>query len=338
MTKIERIIVYSTLVVAFVLVAIFDFNISTALYQPSNVFGQLFEILAEIPVFFLLTLCCVVIAFHHPKPNKAVHWILFIGFLLAGAGVAFYCGVHSSKLLPRTFFHGMSGGIKWVVRLLVAAVVYGLAFIPARLVKKENGPSAFLFCIFFLVSVAICLGLMQGLKMIWLRPRFRTLMALQESGAIADVKSFWLPVWKPQFYTSFARYKVGGDYGFTQEQITKTISILGTDSWSTEEFYSFPSGHTMNSIVLLGFGYVLRLSPKFHDSKRAGIVFRCCIYVFALLAALSRIVRGAHCATDVVTGYLIGFLVFDLCSTFFYERFLKVRFAPGKPIVAEAEE
>ncbi len=328
MSKIERIALYSTLGVIFILALVFDLAITKALYEPTNGFGRFWEAFAEVPAFAVGCFGLCLIAFHHPKPSVMIHRFFLIGGLALAAGVAIYCGYHNNKYVMRAFMLNYGTGIKILVIALISMATFALGFFPARLIKKERSGEAFLLGIFILAVFACTLLLMQGLKMIWLRPRYRTLVALQDAGAIGSADSFWLPLWHPQFFTSFAKYEAGGEYGFTQEQINKAVELLGITKWGKDEFYSFPSGHTMNTLAMLALCYVPRLFPQADKKEKLPLFIRICVYAFAVMIAFTRILRGAHNLSDVTLGFLLSGLVFDLGSHFLYERFLRERFLP----------
>ncbi len=323
MNRLERIIVYSSLLVFFILAAIFDLQITQGIYAPNNGFGKTFEILGSLPSYVLGVFAAMLIAFFRPKKNVVAARVVFWIFLVLGAGIAFYGGYHGVDLINRVTGWGLSGAGKWFLVLGLAAVLFGLGLLPIHFIQKiGNVEQAFLFGIFLAVIMACTVGWMQIVKMIWLRPRFRTLMALQEAGAITNAADWWLPFFHPQFFTSFDKYKAGGAYGFTQAQIDKAVSILGTNKWGMEEFYSFPSGHTMNTFPFICLCYLPNLLPKLKSQKHFGLIVRLCVYGFTLIVGLSRMVRGAHNATDILAGFFFAFLIFDLGSTFLYKRFL----------------
>lgn len=75
---------------------------------------------------------------------------------------------------------------------------------------------------------------------------------------------------------------------------------------------SFPSGHTNAGTSILLFSLFV---PRFTDKKwiKYLVISLSFIYIFTL--AISRIIVGAHYASDVMFGFIIGFTT--LCITYY---------------------
>ena len=334
MKKIERFIVYGVLIALFAIAIPFDYKISAGLYHPNNIIGRIFEILGEVPAYLVATFGAALVALYHPKPSREVHWTLSWFFMLAAVGIAGYSGWHTAGLISRNFMPGMGTMMKLVFTGAVAVIVFGVALFFAITVGKDQEREGFTFGLYLVLTIGVTVLLMQGLKMLWLRPRFRTLAALNETGMIDSIEAFWLPFYHPQFFTSFSKYQAGGAYGFTTLGINETMKILGISKWSMEEFYSFPSGHTMNTVACISLMGLPAVFPALREKKKFPDIFRYCMYGYAAIVAFTRVLRGAHCATDVLAAFLIGTVIVDLGWTFFYQRFLVKRVVKPGPFIA----
>ncbi len=67
--------------------------------------------------------------------------------------------------------------------------------------------------------------------------------------------------------------------------------------------YSFPSGHSMNSMIFYGFIAYLLMKNGRHWSS---YMFAGAIGLMILMIGISRIYLGVHYASDVLGGFLIG--------------------------------
>lgn len=94
------------------------------------------------------------------------------------------------------------------------------------------------------------------------------------------------------------------------------------DIGANAEGYSFPSGHAMISLVC--YGLLMYILTKKIKSAKVVLLMQ---YSFALLIALigmSRVIINVHYLTDVLTGFMVGFiLLFGLINL--YEFFIKCR-------------
>ncbi|MBO0991739.1 phosphatase PAP2 family protein [Bacillus sp. SD088] len=80
--------------------------------------------------------------------------------------------------------------------------------------------------------------------------------------------------------------------------------------------YSFPSGHSMNAIVVIGFLCYL-LTTNFVINKTWRSSWFLITGIIILLIVLSRLYLGVHYLTDVVAGLCIGYLLLVFFLHFF---------------------
>lgn len=77
------------------------------------------------------------------------------------------------------------------------------------------------------------------------------------------------------------------------------------DPLTIETFYSFPSGHSMNSFIF----YAMVVYLIFHYTRRKSLTVMMAIVacLLILLIGFSRVYLGVHYPTDVLAGFVAGF-------------------------------
>lgn len=82
------------------------------------------------------------------------------------------------------------------------------------------------------------------------------------------------------------------------------------DPFSTEPYYSFPSGHSMTAIVLYGLlAYVAyKLVPSSVNWMTTTVLL-----TIGTLVGMSRLVLGVHYFSDVLGGWIVGFEWVAVC-------------------------
>ncbi|KYD08525.1 phosphatase PAP2 family protein [Heyndrickxia sporothermodurans] len=82
-----------------------------------------------------------------------------------------------------------------------------------------------------------------------------------------------------------------------------------------ENGFSFPSGHSMGSMILYGsLGYILVKLAKHNWSKIFGLLVG---LIIIFVVGLSRIYLGVHYPSDVVGGYIAGAFWLLICISIF---------------------
>ena len=95
----------------------------------------------------------------------------------------------------------------------------------------------------------------------------------------------------------------------------------------TETGYSFPSAHTMGSVVF--YGFLVFLIWKYFKNKPLKILLTIILPIFALLIGYTRIYLGVHYFTDVVAGTLAGIAYLAVAIVLFILLEKKIKFKRG---------
>jgi hypothetical protein len=74
----------------------------------------------------------------------------------------------------------------------------------------------------------------------------------------------------------------------------------------TETGYSFPSGHSITSMVF--YGYLVYLTYKYINNKKIKIPLIIFLILLIPTIGLSRIYLGVHYTSDVLCGFLLGII------------------------------
>ncbi|MBB6454683.1 undecaprenyl-diphosphatase [Salirhabdus euzebyi] len=88
------------------------------------------------------------------------------------------------------------------------------------------------------------------------------------------------------------------------------------------EGYSFPSGHAMVSLIC--YGLLTYLFMRYIHSKSANRFIIAVSSIFVLLIGFSRVMIRAHYVTDVVAGFILGY-VWLLVVIFFHQLWIQIR-------------
>lgn len=112
--------------------------------------------------------------------------------------------------------------------------------------------------------------------------------------------------------------------GFFLNHLTKALFQIprpDIDPIYHESFYSFPSGHAMNSFIF----YATLAYFIYHFTRKKGVsifVGTCC-FLLILLIGFSRVYLGVHYPSDVLAGFIAGFwwvvtaILIDKTRTFY---------------------
>lgn len=274
--RIPLIAAFCITVIGIIFGSFFDLSLSQAIASPDNGFGLLISTIGPTIGFGGLSLVSggfFALGLH--KENRKPFKILFFALSVAafGAGIYFagkeYFGVN-----------GFYNAAPKAVGFLIAAVVLaGFEFLGYYLFKDTDNKYAWIvLLIASIVIFLILVGAITVLKQIFHRPRFRDVIAYEG----IEFHSWWQPC---------TNYK-------------DLMSQYGLES---EEFKSYPSGHTGEASVLLTAITLLPVASK--KMRKAQLPLFIVSFAFVCLVGFARILAAAHFLSDVSTGAAIAMVL-----------------------------
>lgn len=259
-----------------VLLAVFtftDLQISMALATKPWI-ARALEVVGEIP-FEILTLAGLAMLLRFYDREKKVKGIV----TLMGAGILFLLFSFMGGFMTWNYLCKNVGDISPVIMVLVAVVMALVAVWIAKKVPEEKRQRAVRFAVTALIYFVLVLIVMNTLKTMWGRMRFREM---------ADPTA----------------------------QFTRWYEICGRGAFS-DAYASFPSGHSMNSAGIILLLLLPDLIPALEKNRNA---LRVVVYVWCAAVGFSRVLMGAHFASDVTVGILLSLLLFEIVSTVVYRK------------------
>lgn len=263
-------------VITFILGSIFDQQISGAIFSRGNTFGLVVAAVGTLPGYLLFSLIgggflSIAIKKTFKLPVTIIFYVLCVAFF--GLNI-FFAG--------REFF-GANGfnnkDLVWVGYLIVLPFAGGVTYLGYRLFSKAE--SKYLWVALLIVSIAIFMALVPGvslLKATFHRPRYRSVTLYDE----ITYHNWW---------QACKNYK-------------ELMSVTGLTS---EEFKSFPSGHTGAAALTLLIPLLLQLVDK--RFEKCSVPCVCTAFVWTIFVAFTRILVGAHFLSDVSMGAILTVLM-----------------------------
>lgn len=274
--KLDFIIVFAVALVGIVVGSFLDLQISQNLYFPSNTFGIVLAALGEAPGYAAFSFCSIIalllgIKNYHRWYQKAI----LILFGVAGIALSIY--FLSDHIVCKDGFNIPS---LWFIGVLIAILTNGVGVLFGIYIYKNSDPNYILrYLLTLAIIIVVGIVMVQVVKSIMQRPRYRFLIS--EEGSLEYFKNWW---------------QRGND-------IKGAFTTIGSD-----EFKSFPSGHTnVGALLIPVLAYLPTMCSKIKINAR--ILFYGA-FAYTIILAFSRITVAAHFLSDVCFGLLITMLVY----------------------------
>ena len=264
-----------------------DLPISRFLYPGhESSFGQFFAAFGELPAFALLASCGVLLIVRRGEFRPELHMILLAFGVCLIAGSVFLSIHEATDNVP---------ALPTAVALLVTLFVDALAAFAFLFMTR--GCQAKTLLRFLCTVIFVCVGIMLLINIIkvpWGRARMRLI------------------------------YSTGNDTYFTNwwQAGTALKKKLVADGVSSDEFRSFPSGHTACAACAMLVALLPTVSKLFKGKeKRLGLLG--CLWT--AIVAFSRLRMGAHFLTDVTMAWLVtlGLTALGVYLFYFNKKFFQ---------------
>lgn len=299
MNKIERVVLCSLFFAALIPLTIFDFSISSHLYNPDSIFGKIFYAGGQAPFLIFGSFVCGLAYFYRPKEQKKASAWFGALFLFGSVAMALYSGLEISSAVNRLAGKPWNSVVKIAMSAPFSLPCFLAGFIPTVLLRNREAyrKEIFVFAFMILFYALYILVFTNLLKVIAYRPRYRLLASLYEGEALA---AHWRPWYAWQTLFSKGRYAAD-------------LEAAGV-AYKLDDFLSFPSGHTIVAIGVLMIAYFPGL-----EKRKAWIRPLC--YAYGAIVGFSRIFLGDHNASDSLFGFYLGIAAIDILFAFVQPRF-----------------
>lgn len=278
-TKKRCTIILATILSLILIGSFFDYQISCALFNESSAFGKFFAAYGQFPVVIANTVIGFSLFYVTQRKLKITTILAYV----AGA-FSYFMALMLGVMDPMLHL-----GLATPVAVILAIVeIVAISYITYRLsqgVEKKKIKTFIAFLAFVSYGQLILINI---IKPIAARPRMRMISKTPE----ASFQNWWV------FGTEM------------KDALTTTLGI------ASEEFKSFPSGHSGCAAVMLAFSLV----PYIRNTKDSENKWFYACLAFPAIVMFSRIIMGAHFLTDVSFGFLVTFIVIMIGLGLFYKE------------------
>ena len=281
---------------AMAVATVYDLRISEALSDGDGFFAMFFAVFGEYPAYLVLPLCGVIVFYNHDlfSDRRASIGIRLAGAALTVGGWIFF-GIQSTKLTEIPYLTGFA---------VIFGVLLGAAGIwIGSLIDRRYMHRLFKFAVFAIVFTLVSVAVMQIMKHIWCRMRYRDML------------------------------KVGNTDGFTPWY---RIMLGREDMIEGGDYTSFPSGHTSSAAHIFLLAALCDFIPSW-NKKSVRIALNCGCVVFTAVVAVSRIAANAHFLSDVLVGGYLTYLIYLALRNAFFSKG-KLNFAIAERSVSGEEK
>lgn len=279
-TKRNVFIVLGILCICLLFGSCFDFQLSSTVYHGEFLLGQLCAAYGQYPATIAMSIGGTLLIYICEKRWKITTILsFFVAFLLEAMAVMM------AIMDPLLYLKGMPIIAVIILALLILIAANWAMLIWVKDASKEDITTFIKIIVFvFLVQIIV----INVIKIPWGRPRMRMIAMTPE----ANFQPWWV---------------IGSE-------LKDHLMAMGIAS---EEFKSFPSGHTGCATCML----LISVLPMLNEKGRGKETMLFWIgVIFAFGIGISRIFMGAHFLSDITIGFTVTFLIeLVACRLFLYK-------------------
>ena len=256
-----------TVILAFCLLvgSFFDYQISSALFNSSSLFGRFIEAAGELPFELTASIAGVMLVRAVRPDSRGSKWLAVLG-ILVNVGLAGYEIIGSLRV----------GGKLIAVQLVLTFVLVIVANLIVYRLTRTTEPDELTRWALMVLAVWIAQAIILNaiVKPLWSRPRMRVI----EVTPGLNFQPWWV-------------------IGNPDKWIYIAAGVI------KDGFKSFASGHTAHAAMGLMLAGLPAVAFKEKPSRRRVVFWTAA--VVAALVAFGRIVIGAHFLSDVSCGFAL---------------------------------
>ncbi len=288
-SRIFMFVIIGVFMATFIIGSFFDYEISRALFSNKNPGSLTVSVLGNTFGYGMFGFLGGGVAFFAYKYQIKK---LYKGLLFALALISYAAGVYfaGKEVFGTNGFDGVAP--KFYGFLIMIVVHAAIAFVGFKVTSMSDNPHLWIvYLVLALVMIFVFLACITGVKSIMHRPRYRS---------VVNAGLEFYP-----WYERCANYK----------------ELMEIYDLTSEEFKSFPSGHSASAMVIPMFNLFLPyVNKKFTKASKIAFVVS---MVWGLAVMFSRVHLGAHYLTDVSFGAMVTVL-FSLIASLFLSNIKKL--------------
>ena len=274
-----------------------DLEVNIAITNTNSIFGMICASFGQLPGWCMMGFFGVMSFRLSQQVEKRLYKILLIIFSILVIGVSTYLIFGDMNSSHNGFKEISNIFVRIIIAVILEAII---VFIGFKVINTKDTKTLFRVWIILMIAYYLGLLIVFVMKGIWARPRFRLICEGYGNYTVQDLFRPWYQIKKGLAETVYPD------------------SIINSD-----DFRSFPSGHSYDSMTSILLSYVPLLNIKQKDNKWIRPLLLGIFGCYSMMIAFSRILYGAHFLSDVSFGGLVCVILAFVIPYFGFKLFDK---------------